>query len=115
MKKHLTLAASFFVLAVVGLGGGFASWPSSADALQTKSENLATGIFIVENMTCGTCPITVKKAMSRVAGVRSVEIDFDAKTATVVFDPAVTSPEAIAAASTNSGYPARLAKLGTLK
>jgi mercuric ion binding protein len=38
--------------------------------------------------------------------VQSVEIDFDAKTATVIFDPTVAAPEAIAAASTNAGYPA---------
>jgi mercuric ion binding protein len=44
--------------------------------------------------------------MEGVSGVKSVSIDFDAKTATVVFDPSVTSIEAIAAASTNAGYPA---------
>ena len=42
----------------------------------------------------------------RVEGVRSVEIDFEAKTATVTFDPSIASVEAIAAASTNAGYPA---------
>jgi mercuric ion binding protein len=35
-----------------------------------------------------------------------VEIDFGARTATVVFDPSVTNAAAIAAASTNAGYPA---------
>jgi periplasmic mercuric ion binding protein len=38
--------------------------------------------------------------------VQSVQIDFDAKTATVVFDLSITTVEAIAAASTNAGYPA---------
>lgn len=63
--------------------------------------------FIVEKMTCALCPVTVKTAMQRVPGVKSVEIDFKAKTATVIFDPSVTTVEAIAAASTNAGYPAR--------
>ena len=63
--------------------------------------------FIVENMSCALCPVTVKTAMQRVPGVKSVEIDFKAKTATVIFDPSVTTVEAIAAASTNAGYPAR--------
>ncbi|MEQ1755916.1 MAG: cation transporter [Micropepsaceae bacterium] len=112
MAKHLILAASLFVLAFVGLTGGFAFWPSSADTGQNATENLATATFAVENMTCGACPITVKKAMLRVAGVRSVQIDFEKKIATVVFDRSVASPEAIAAAATNAGYPARLAKLG---
>jgi mercuric ion binding protein len=44
--------------------------------------------------------------MEGVAGVRSVTVDFDARTATVVFDPARTTIEAIAAASANAGYPA---------
>jgi mercuric ion binding protein len=58
-------------------------------------------------MTCALCPVTVKRAMEGVEGVRSVEIDFEAQTAAVVFDPSITTEEAIAAASTNAGYPAR--------
>jgi mercuric ion binding protein len=46
--------------------------------------------------------------MEGVAGVRSVEIDFNARTATVIFDPAATSAEVIATASANAGYPARV-------
>jgi len=107
MKKYLILALSLFAFAAVGLIGGIGFPPSSADPVPVKAENLATATFAVENMTCATCPITVKKAMSRVEGVRSVEVDFDKKTATVTFDPAVASPEAIAAASTNAGYPAK--------
>lgn len=72
-------------------------------AAQEASQTLT---FTVENMTCALCPVTVKTAMEGVAGVQSVEIDFDAKTATVTFDPAAATPEAIAAASTNAGYPA---------
>ena len=66
----------------------------------------ASASFSVENMTCATCPISVKKAMMRVEGVTSVDIDYETKTATVVYDPALTTPEAIAAASTDVGYPA---------
>ena len=40
------------------------------------------------------------------SGVKSVEVDFPSKTATVVFDPAVATVEDIAAASANAGYPA---------
>jgi mercuric ion binding protein len=69
----------------------------------------ATATFAIANMTCPTCPITVKTAMSHVSGVNSVSIDFKAKTATVVFDPARASVARIAAASTDAGYPARLA------
>ena len=43
--------------------------------------------------------------MKGVDGVESVEINFEAKTAVVRFDPSVTAGE-IAAASANAGYPA---------
>lgn len=67
-----------------------------------------TVTFAVDNMTCALCPVTVKRAMEGVEGVRAVEIDFEARTATVVFDNAATSAAAIAAASANAGYPARV-------
>jgi mercuric ion binding protein len=48
----------------------------------------------------------VRKAMERVEGVKSVSVNFEAKTATVIFDPAIATPEKIGAAATNAGYPA---------
>ena len=50
--------------------------------------------------------MTVRKAMEGVTGVKSVSVGFENKTATVLFDPAVTDTAAIAAASTNAGYAA---------
>lgn len=81
---------------------GVASEPSRMAAV---TEQKVT--FVVDNMSCALCPVTVKTAMQKVPGVKSVDVDFKAKTATVVYDPSVTTPEAIAAASTNAGYPAR--------
>ena len=66
----------------------------------------ATARFTIGNMTCATCPIAVRKAMMRVEGVKSVDIDYAARTAEVVYDTAATTPELIAAASTDVGYPA---------
>lgn len=86
-----------------------AAIPLTASVAQPSSNTAAasrTAIFTVENMTCALCPVTVKKAMEGVKGVKSVRIDFDAKTATVVFDPSTATITAIAAASTNAGYPA---------
>jgi len=77
---------------------------SSAQAAETE----LTATFDVPGMTCALCPVTVRKAMEGVEGVRQVDIDFDARTATVVFDPSVTTIEAIAAASANAGYPAEV-------
>ncbi len=60
----------------------------------------------VDKMTCATCPLTVRIAMSRVDGVTKVDVDFDSKTAIVTFDDAATTLEAVAQASTDVGFPA---------
>jgi len=62
----------------------------------------------VDNMMCDACPITVRKALSHVAGVTQTAVDLATHTATVTFDPTRTTPHALAAAVTNSGYPARV-------
>ena len=66
----------------------------------------ATTSFSIDKMTCASCPISVRKAMMRVDGVKSVKVDFKTKIATVVYDKTKTTPASIAAASTNVGYPA---------
>lgn len=101
MKNSMIALLAAGTLAVAGV----VSASVVANAPATASEE-RTQTFAIRNMTCAACPITVKKAMSGVDGVRSVDVDFGAKTATVAYDPAVTTPEAIAAASTNAGYPA---------
>lgn len=67
-----------------------------------------TVTFAVDNMTCASCPYIVKTSMATVPGVTKVAVSFEAKTATVTFDDGKTNPDAIAAASMNAGYPARL-------
>lgn len=107
MKRNLMIG---LVLAALGAGGFLAlngNGPAEAQksaqhaAIQTQS-----AVFAIENMTCATCPITVKKAMQSVEGVKSVAVDFDAKTATVIFDPAMTTTDSIGEASTNAGFAA---------
>lgn len=108
MKRPLVIAVSLLALGAAGLLSATAFSPLAAQSTTTEVAATQSATLAVENMTCALCPVTVKKAMERVNGVRSVNIDFAAKTATVVFDPAVTSVEAIAAASTNAGYPATI-------
>ncbi|SRR5216683_1800748 len=69
--------------------------------------------FAVDNMTCASCPYIVKSSMEGVPGVAKVAVSFRAKTATVIFDDAKTSPDAIATASMNAGYPAHPVKQGS--
>jgi mercuric ion binding protein len=106
MKRTLTIIATIAALGT----GGFAvvmATPAAAgsDAFQAAASE-RTETFAIANMTCALCPITVKSAMKRVAGVKSVQVDFNAMTATVVYDTSLATAEAIAEASKNAGYPA---------
>lgn len=60
----------------------------------------------VPGMTCAACPLTVKKALTRVEGVTKVEVSFEDRQALVTFDDSKTSAQALARASENAGYPA---------
>jgi mercuric ion binding protein len=64
----------------------------------------------VDKMYCATCPLTVQAAIQKVPGVKSVKVDYKTKSAVVVFDAGKTTAEAVAAASTNVGYPAQVVK-----
>lgn len=70
------------------------------------SEVEQTVIFDVEQMTCATCPISVRKAMQRVDGVKSVEVSLEGKSAVVTFNPSATTIVEIGKASTDVGFPA---------
>ena len=113
MKRPLIIALSALALGTAGTLSVTAVLPVPVQLAAAQAAAIETRTFAIENMTCALCPITVKEAMAGVEGVRSVEVDFDAKTATVEFDPALTTADAIAAASTNAGYPARLTQQGS--
>ena len=61
----------------------------------------------VPSMYCETCPITVKKALSRVPGVSNVTVSFERKDAIVTFDDAKASVDALTKATANAGFPSR--------
>ncbi len=66
----------------------------------------------VSGMTCPACPITVKKALEKVAGVSKVEVRFEKKQVLVTFDEAKTNTDALVKATTNAGYPSQPEKAG---
>ncbi|EMJ4931705.1 mercury resistance system periplasmic binding protein MerP [Pseudomonas aeruginosa] len=59
----------------------------------------------VPGMTCAACPITVKKALTKVEGVSQVDVSFDKREAVVTFDDAKTTVQKLTEATTNAGYP----------
>ena len=97
--------ATIILAALIAASGSLTALATAAPVLAQTEAGAKTTVLTVENMTCELCPLTVKTAMERVPGVTSVVIDFDAKTATVTFDPAAVTIEAIAAASADVGYP----------
>ncbi len=107
MKRLLIAMSTVVVLSVVGLTAANLSNTGWADSPAVATQtNEQTQVFAIENMTCPACPFTVNKAMTRVAGVKSITVDFAAKTATAIFNPITTTVEDIANASTDVGYPA---------
>jgi len=64
----------------------------------------------VPGMTCAACPITVKKALNKVDGVEKTEVSLEKKEATVTYDDAKTSVNALLDATKNAGYPSSVKK-----
>jgi len=61
----------------------------------------------VPGMTCPVCPITVRKALHSVPGVKKVDIVFAKKEAIVTYDNAKTNVAALTKATADAGYPAK--------
>lgn len=95
MKKILFAAVAVFVLASPVWAG-------------SKTVTLA-----VSNMTCVTCPLTVKMALTKVEGVSKAAVNFDKKEAVVTFDDAKTNVAALVKATTDAGYPSAVKQTET--
>ena len=66
----------------------------------TKTVTLA-----VPGMTCAACPITVKTALAKVAGVEKTDVSFEKREAVVTYDDAKTTVAALIKATADAGYP----------
>ena len=81
-----------------------ARWVRVADEGARAEERTVT--FAVDKMYCAACPYIVRETMQAVDGVRTVEVSYRQRRATVTFDDARTSIATIAQASARAGYPA---------
>ncbi|MCU0255939.1 MAG: heavy-metal-associated domain-containing protein [Vicinamibacterales bacterium] len=77
--------------------------PHTAAAGATTKLTLPVG-----GMTCAACSGAVQRALSRQAGVRDASVNLMLKSATVVFDPSVVSPEGLVDLVRRTGYEAHL-------
>ncbi|HEX2373685.1 MAG TPA: heavy metal translocating P-type ATPase, partial [Actinomycetota bacterium] len=55
-------------------------------------------------MTCGACAARIERGLDRIDGVASASVNLAAERATVVYDPVVTGPAALAAKVAALGY-----------
>jgi copper chaperone CopZ len=82
----------------------------AAPTLATAAESTVT--LAVHHAGCVLCGPIVKSTLEHVTGVKSVQVSqadgMDDVTATVVFDNALTSANAMIKATTDHGYPADL-------
>ncbi len=60
----------------------------------------------VDGMDCGGCVKAVEKAVKSMPGVADAKADLQGASATVSFDPAITSAEEIARTITRAGFKA---------
>lgn len=76
-----------------------------------QAAELKTVTLAVDNMTCNMCPITVKKALRKLDGVREVRAEYEGDGigwATVTYDPAQVAIADLTFATAQAGYPARV-------
>ncbi len=105
MKKHFP-SWSFVAIAAVVLLIAATFAVRAADP--GGGPPLVTSVFKVEGMACGGCEASVKMTVKRLAGVRSVEASHTEKRATVTYNAAQVTPQAIVEAIEKLGYEAEL-------
>ena len=66
---------------------------------------MQTVTLAVPSMDCPVCPITIKKALTKVPGVTDTKVDFDKREAVVTFDEAKATVQQLTQATGNAGYP----------
>ncbi|ARN84790.1 heavy-metal-associated domain-containing protein [Candidatus Nucleicultrix amoebiphila] len=77
-------------------------------AVSAFAVQLSTIELSVQNMTCNLCPITVRKALETVPGVKEVSVDLKTKVAKVTYDKEKAKLSDLAKATTEAGYPSKL-------
>lgn len=89
------------------------SWVSAVSALLALALAASAGAaeprrvtLDIPSMNCSLCPITVSRALRKLPGVLNVDADLASKSALVSYDPDKMSPERLAQAVNDAGYPA---------
>lgn len=99
MKRHhwLGLLTPVLLVLLAPALGAMGGPPSNKEDMTTLT---------VKGMTCGGCVATVKLKLKKTKGVLAYEVSLEKGEAEVTYDPALTNPEAIAAAVSETGFTA---------
>lgn len=100
MKGFGTLGAAVLLVAAFPVG--------RADAEQAAVASLAAVSLHVEGMTCPSCKVAVRTALSRLDGVKDARIDLANKSAAVAHDSAKVTPQQLVDALNRLDYPTSL-------
>ena len=71
---------------------------------------LRSTTLVVREMTCASCPLTVKQILKKQAGVSEATVDYKSQLAQVKFDPEKIRPEQLAKVVTDIGFPTTVKK-----
>lgn len=81
---------------------------SKATALPAEPNPSVRITLPVEGMTCASCQASVQRALQQTDGVQQAAVNLMTHQATVVYDPAMVSPEQLVSAVTDIGYVSRV-------
>ena len=83
---------------------------SAADAAEGSAHPGGTALVTipVSGMTCAACQSRVQRALGKTPGVRDATVNLMLNNATVVFDPAATTPETLVERIRETGYGAEV-------
>lgn len=109
-NRVMLWVASAVVLALalfpnyVGALLGTNTQDSDEDALVAPAAGTQKLVISVDGMTCASCVAAVKRTVTSLDGVRSVEVSLEQKRATVRYEENTVKPEQIREAITKLGY-----------
>ncbi len=104
-NKALLWIVTALVLGLFGLpyliSYAYAGGPE--EAAPTRQVTLS-----VRNMTCSACPVTVKKSLARVEGVKDAKVTLSPPQAVVTYEPVKVRMERLVEATTKAGFPSTI-------
>jgi copper chaperone CopZ len=111
----MTLRASFGAAMIAAAALAMAALPlEHASAEGVAVAGSATTTLHVGGMTCPSCKVAVRTALSKLDGVKDAKVDVANKSATVEYDPSKVTPQQLVDAVNRLGYQASLpAKSGS--